>query len=141
VEKATTEVLDLTECVRRIRNALGAAGEVNGTSAHVPSASDTVRWDEVFSRLGYLRGLTDDWDGQGAAAPASVVLDRAEQLAKALRQEGAISPSWVVAGPDGEIVFDWQSPGVYLEAEVSRPDLVEWMLVIGENPSQHWETR
>jgi hypothetical protein len=142
VEKTTTEVLDLSESVRRIHNALGAAGqEVNGTSTQAPSAGAAARWDEIFSRLRYLRGLTDDWDGQGAVAPAVAILDGAEALAHSLRQEGAIAPSWVVAGPDGEIVFDWQSPGLYLEAEVSKPDLVEWMLVIGENPSQHWETR
>jgi hypothetical protein len=138
MEKTTIEVLDLPECVRRIHDALGVtAQEVNGTKAQAPSAG----WDETFSRLRYLRGLAEDWDGQGATAPPASVLDRAEALAQTLRQHGAVAPSWATAGPDGEIVFNWQSPGVYLEAEVSGPGLVEWMLVRGENPAQNWETR
>jgi hypothetical protein len=142
MEKTTIEVLDLPQCVRRIHNALGTIGqEVNGVSDSAPSDGETARWDKIFARLQYLRSLNDDWDGQGAVAPAVAVLDRAEALAESLRQQGAVAPSWVVAGPDGEIVFDWQVPGVYLEAEVSGPGLVEWMLVIGEKPSQHWESR
>jgi hypothetical protein len=77
----------------------------------------------------------------GAKAPQAVLIDRALDLAEQLRQLGFRHPSRVGAGPDGEILLEWQDDHLYLEAEIPAPHSTDWMLAIDDQQPKHWVTR
>lgn len=98
-------------------------------------------WLRRIDDLLAIRGLGDDWDGLGAEAPRIELVDSAIEIAKALR----VDPSWraptrVAATPAGAVLFEWQYPPVYLEAEVTGPTHIEWMLEVAGHETQHWES-
>lgn len=111
----------------------------NGAVTDPPRELD--RWDEMINRTVNLGNLQEDWDGMGAKAPQATLIESAVELAQSLRQHDFRPPSRVGAGPDGEILLEWQDEHLYLEAEVCAPHSAEWMLVIDDRPPTHWVTR
>src|SRR5438132_11351375 len=72
------------------------------------------RWDEVVDDLLAMRALQDDWDGMGAEAPSSQLVESALRFAQTLRRQGYPCPSRVGAGPNGTVLFEWQLEQMYL---------------------------
>ena len=94
-------------------------------------------WDERIDRLLAIRQLEDDWDGQGAPAPAVDVVDSALVLALLLRHDGVVPPTGVVQGVGGEVLFDWQSPDTYVEVEVTGPYAADAFIHVPGQPLRH----
>jgi hypothetical protein len=95
-------------------------------------------WSERLDDLLDIRCLEDDWDGLGARAPSLALVDSAIQLAQELRQLGCISPSRIVPGVNGTVLFEWQADGVYWEIEVLRPYYAEAVKMTTGEPPEHW---
>ncbi len=104
-------------------------------------SSPEYEWLRRIDDLLAIRGLGDDWDGLGAEAPRIELVDSAIEIAKALREDPTLpAPTRVAATPTGAVLFEWQYPPVYLEAEVTGPTHIEWMLEVAGHETQHWES-
>ncbi len=106
--------------------------------AERPSYSDPAdgpprTWAGVIDDLLALRGLEDDWDGQGAPAPEPAVVDTALAVATDFRSAGLEPAHRAVAGVNGTVVMEWFSASMYCEVEVIAPDRVEGRLVNRES--------
>ena len=97
-------------------------------------------WQQSLQSLQRLSALKDDWDGDGAAAPAAELVASAKKTMEQLRQHGMPAPSRVTAGPDGTILIEWQEPGSYLEIEVMAAERAEWMMIRPGIPTQHGDS-
>ncbi len=82
-------------------------------------------WSQVIDDLLALRGLEDDWDGQGSEAPHPALVDGAITLAQSLQAQGLRPADFAVAGVNGTVLFEWHGPSDYLEIEVTAPDKAE----------------
>ncbi len=98
-------------------------------------------WKERTDDLLRIRRIKHDWDGLGAEAPDSALVDSAISLLEKLRRESDLAPpTRIVATPAGTVLFEWQYDDGYEEAEIVEPYRAEWML---ERPGQrpvHWMT-
>jgi hypothetical protein len=72
-------------------------------------------WPKRLDELMTIRTLTDDWDGLGAKAPSTELVDSAIILADGFLRAGIEAPSRVVAGVNGTVILEWQRDGVYTE--------------------------
>jgi hypothetical protein len=129
----TTFISQIDQIIRTTKT--GANGAVMG------QVREPSQWDEMVKRIQALGKLQEDWDGLGAKAPQGTLIESAVELAQSLRQQGFRPPSRVGAGPDGEILLEWQDERVYLEAEVCTPHSAEWLLSIDDQTPKHWVTR
>jgi hypothetical protein len=135
----TVDHVELSTFLSQIKPVLLTPSVADGPGTnHRPQESD--RWDEMITTLVNLHNLPEDWDGLGAKAPVAALLETAVELAQVLRQYGFRSPSRVGAGPDGEILLEWQDQHIYLEAEICKPDSAEWMLALDGQTPRHWVT-
>jgi len=99
------------------------------------------RWTRAEERLLVLRRLEADWDGLGADAPNPELVDSAVQFLAAFRRENpGRPPDSVVAGPNGQIVFEWQLDGLLFEAEMEEPGIVEWLRKEPGGPATTWSS-
>jgi len=113
-----------------------ATGSENG-----PFAEQNLQWNQITADLLRLRQLEDDWDGQGASAPAPDNVESALEWVRQMRSfTQAIPPSQVVPGVTGEVLLVWQRESFFLEAEICQPGRVEWMLAVTGLPTKHWVT-
>lgn len=98
-------------------------------------------WNRILDDLLRLRSLEDDWDGQGASPPDAANVDSALAWVREMsRYPQALPPSQVVPGVNGEVLLVWQGESLYLEAEISRPEEVEWLLATPGQPTRQWKT-
>jgi hypothetical protein len=88
-----------------------------------------VPWLDLIDELLSLRGLEDDWDGQGGEAPDPALVDGAIVLARRFQDERETPADRVTAGVNGTIFFGWHFPGGYREVEVISPTEAEVRLV------------
>lgn len=79
------------------------------------------QWSVLIDGLRAARQLEDDWDGQGAVAPAPALVDGAITLAQTLRVSGARPADFAIPGVNGTVVFEWHHPVEYVEVEVVEP--------------------
>lgn len=96
--------------------------------SHLMNAdSEAVRvaWCQVIAELRELRSLTDDWDGDGAAAPGVAVVDTALSQANRLRREYHNPPDRVIVGVNGSIVLEWWQFDRIQQMEILSPDEIE----------------
>jgi len=93
--------------------------------ASAVAAESSRSWSGVTDQLLRLRRLEDDWDGQGASAPAPATVDAALGVAGELRAVGVPPADRAIAGVNGTIFFEWHDAGRYLEVEVCAPDRTE----------------
>ena len=117
----------------------------NGASAESEAARnegpDGDAWGQLLEELQRIRGLGDDWDGQGAEAPSAANVDWAREWVRQMRRyPQAIPPSKAVPGVAGEVYLEWRGASFYLVAELSAPAGVEWMLSAPGEPNRHWVT-
>ena len=112
-----------------------------GATQSAASSIAEIHWNQIVDKLAQMRELQDDWDGQGASAPTAENMGAAENWVGEMRRYSqAIPPSQVVPGVAGEVLLMWQKEGFYLEAEISKPSEVEWMLAIPGQANKHWVT-
>jgi hypothetical protein len=97
------------------------------------------RWDQTTGDLLRMLTLSNDWNGLGAEAPSREIVESSIRFAQGLRQTGCLSPSRVGAGPNGTILFEWQLEDVYVEAEITKPFLAEWMILEPGLSPRNWE--
>jgi hypothetical protein len=99
------------------------------------------RWDQSLSSVENLRGLEDDWDGQGARAPEVANLNQASAWINEMRHwRHALPPTRVSPGTLGEVIFEWRGESFYLVAEVASPTQVDWLLNVPDQPIRQWQT-
>jgi hypothetical protein len=82
-------------------------------------------WDELLRDVDAFRTLSNDWDGQGAEAPETGVIDGAASLARGLEADAATPADRVIAGENGTVFFEWHGPNGYVEIEVTGPGEAE----------------
>jgi len=91
--------------------------------------TDPQAWNRQILRIGELRGLKDNWDGEGARAPSQDILDSLQEI---LRLHGASgnypAPSRMTPTVDGTIVIEWHSPPIFRSLEIVRPYEGEWLV-------------
>lgn len=101
-----------------------------------PSAQQ--RWRRIQQDITRVRSLRENWDGMGTTAPELETVENAAVFAVSLQTNRMLPPTRVVPSPDGSILLQWETDGGYLEAEVSDPGHIEWMLVRRGAPAAHW---
>ena len=101
------------------------ARRLNRSAVTTSPAEPAREWSDVTDDLLRLRLLEDDWDGQGADAPAPSVVDAALNVANDLRTAGMPPADRAVAGVNGTVFFEWHHPKQYLEIEVFTADRAE----------------
>jgi hypothetical protein len=91
-----------------------------------------ARWVDREKDLKAMGDLRDDWDGMGARAVPSRIVEAAIQKLKQIRSEGQLPPpSAVSATPLGRVAMEWQFESGFLEAEFIDPFRIEWMAETG----------
>lgn len=107
-----------------------------------PSAND---WSERIDELLEIRQLENDWDGLGAKAPSTALLDSALQLAEMLRSQApgeevptplGQAPSRIVPGRAGAVIFEWQVDDACWELEITAPHEGELVIFAPGQPTQ-----
>lgn len=97
-----------------------------------------MTWLDLAQALAGFVALEDDWDGQGAVAPSPQIIIVARGLLIELRDNTSLPPpSRVAACPMGGILFEWQWPGSYLDAEITPTGEVAWMRENAGAPVEH----
>jgi len=91
-------------------------------------AAATNRWMDRENDLKIIRRYRDDWDGMGAKAASSAIIDYAIMFLNDLKWRGERpAPDAVVASPEGGIIFVWESKTAYAEAQISELGVIDWM--------------
>jgi hypothetical protein len=101
---------------------LKAAGLITGQD-------DTGEWRRWNDHLIDMLALKDGWDGEEAKAPTRELILSILDFLNQLRIAKILPPpSRMVAGPEGEIILEWQNhQGEHVELEAARPYEGEWM--------------
>jgi hypothetical protein len=116
------------------------------TEAQSFSLDDDVakQWRRVLGQLHEIRSLQDNWDGMGAIAPPTAIVDSAIDVLYRLskRREWREHPaSRASVAPDGTVIIDWQGGGNHLEAQLTAPNVWEWMHVFDDGRVVHYVWR
>src|SRR5688572_18163148 len=94
----------------------------SGANGPTPTPTNDAGWNSILTEMEEFRTLEDDYDGQGAIAPTAQTFESAAELARALRRQGVVAPTYVVPGVNGSMNFDWeQEGGVSVGIEVVGP--------------------
>lgn len=96
-------------------------------------------WAECLNALTSLSQLSQCPDPGEPCAPAKEVLQLATWLVQELASQGQIPPHRVVAGPEGEIVWEWYDLDGYTEVELASSGRIEWMHRNTTGEFTHWE--
>jgi hypothetical protein len=134
--RCDAEVADFLKRITPVFQAADARANGAAAGGRLPQGES---WSAALEQVQRLQSLGADWDGQGAQAPSPVLLESARQLAEVLARHAFPPPCRVVAGPDGEVLLEWQAGDAYLEAEIGRPGTAEWLLILPDQTSQHGE--
>ena len=127
-----------TWAIRHPELTIGLELPVHPATSAAPAIDRARSWDKRIDQLLAIRQLEDDWDGQGTPAPAVEVVDSALVLALLLRRDGIEAPTGVVQGVNGDVLFDWQSPGgKYVEVEVNGPYTADVFIQVPGQPMKH----
>lgn len=131
----TTDFAEIMTMITRAANEAStslqtayAATEPRGeTGSRASDSSVPVchEWSDLIDDLLAIRGLEDDWDGQGAQAPSSALVDGAIRFAQEFQRKGIEPADRVLASVNGTVYFEWHRPGGYVEIEVTAPDTAE----------------
>ena len=106
---------------------------------NVSGADTTQIWEQRKLEILSYKELEENWDGEGAPAFREELVFSAVLFLSELRDKlGKYPPNRVIPSQDGEIVFEWQGEGYFIEACISQPYRVEWMLDI-DGRVNHYE--
>ena len=121
--------------------AVTAPCESGGVTEVAQRAGTDEQWNRILNELLRLRGLENDWDGQGILALACENVDAALRWMTEMRRwRQALPPCCAVPGTAGEVVFEWRGDAFQLAAEISNSEKIEWLLNIPDQPLKQWET-
>jgi hypothetical protein len=101
------------------------------------SRREYENWQQYVDAVEQYRELADDYDGQGAIAPADETIDGAIALIHELIAAGVATPTYAVPGPNGTVNLNWEYPGVSASVEVVDADNAETMVIGAEE--QMWQ--
>jgi hypothetical protein len=105
------------------------------------SSATENRWEQALARVEKLRGLSDDWDGQGARAPEVANLDQtAAWIGEMQHWRHAVPPTSVFPGTLGEVILEWRGESFHLVAEIANSTQVDWLLNVPGEPIRQWQT-
>lgn len=125
------------ESIRIIQQFIPPPSERRDDAPHAEPPHPLDEWEERIDELLDIRRLPDDWDGLGASAPPTAVVDSALALAQLLRRKGCPAPCRILAGLTGAVLFEWQNEeGSYSELEMSAPGRADWILMIPGQPTR-----
>ena len=114
-----------------------ANGAFTGQPASAGRPADA--WVELSAELDTYRHLADDYDGQGAVAPTSEIVDGAIELLGDCRRLGLVPPSCVVAGVNGTVSLEWDLPNRQcVTIEVTGRHTAEVFLIALDQHSASW---
>jgi hypothetical protein len=99
---------------------------------------DLDHWDECIRALVALRDYEENWDDEGADAPALENVDRGIQYVELQRRIPSTSAPRVAAGVSGGVLLIWRQGKDSLHAEICRPDRFEWMRMRADGTADHW---
>lgn len=108
--------------------------------APAPTSSVDVKalaqWKQRESELLAIRKYQEDWDGFGAEAPDTRLVDTAISFLHLLRVRGEDPPMRATLSPDGHVAIEWQMAGNYRRAELLNYRETEWMRVAPGRPTE-----
>jgi hypothetical protein len=91
----------------------------------------TNQWLDRERDLKAIRRYREDWDGFGAEAPDQSLVDVAINFLHCLRARNEMLPPMRISlSSDGMLAMEWQHGELFLRAEISNLNEVEWMRVI-----------
>ena len=90
------------------------------------ATDDAPTWARAIDSLLSLRGYEDDWDGQGAVAPAKALVDTATAFATRVLARTSPPPDLAVPSVNGEIALEWHDEDSITEVVFSAQDAAEW---------------
>lgn len=73
---------------------------------HLPVEREHASWGEYVEAIEQYRELADDYDGHGAIAPSSEVIDSGVTLVRDIIDIAV--PSYCVPGPNGSVNLAWE---------------------------------
>lgn len=117
----------------RLERSTPSAFEMSTAYFVNPNSLNRSAWRKAIEELLAMRSLRDDWDGEGAVAPAPGTVEGAITFAQARAAERSTPPDCVTAGANGTIYFEWNSPSGFLEVEVRSAADVEQRFVPAES--------
>ncbi len=98
-------------------------------------------WDRAIAEVEGFRSLREDWDGAGALPPHRESIARVLRMLATMQDtNGAIPPSAVSPGVNGDILLVWEEQGYYVEIEVGPSGPARWMRQVG-SLTEHGEAR
>jgi len=97
-------------------------------------------WNRCRATLFSFLALEDDWNCGGAAVPSPLNVYSTIAWLQKLQELASVPPPEAVPGMNGEVSLVWQGDHYYLEAEISSPDRIDWMLAIPGQTTRHWKT-
>jgi len=99
----------------------------------------TLTWEQAARKVNEYRTLEDDYDGQGAKAPAPEVCDGMLELVRGLEGRGASAPTCVTSGVNGSVNLEWDYPGgVSATVEVTDVDEAAVYLLAPHREPGYW---
>ena len=114
--------------------------QTQAISPFLPTSSPaSSQWSNCIDDLKRIRRYRDNWDQLGSPAADPTIVDAAIAFVIAMRAENRdFPPLRASLSSDGSVCIEWQSSGLYREAEVSAPDRIEWVESLRGRPTQHW---
>jgi len=95
-----------------------------------------AEWRKREAELFAIRKYEDDWDGFGAEAPDTKLVDTAISFLQLLRTRGDDPPMRATLSPDGYVAIEWQIAGNYRRAEFLNYTEAEWMRAAPGRPTE-----
>ena len=81
----------------------------------------------VLDQLEAMRGVKEDWDGEGAAAPAQEIVTAAIGFWRNLQGREALPQPYVTPNRIGGVLFFWEFGPHQIEVEFLTPDKAEFL--------------
>lgn len=106
--------------------------------ALITPSSCTEVWRPLIDELLRIRMFQDNWDGQDAVGPSNAIVDTAISLAMRFQRDEFPPADRVVAGPSGTVYFEWHSPRIYMEVEITSPGIKEVREVVDGVASEYF---
>ena len=77
------------------------------------------RWKDSVDELLEIRGIADNWDGEGALAPSPELVDNAIEFL--VQRKCPVPPSRITPVNDGRITLEWDQDGSYVSLSFEAP--------------------
>ena len=81
----------------------------------------------VLDQLEAMRGVKENWDSDGAAAPAQEVVTAAIAFWRNLQRRAELPQPYVTPNRIGGVLFFWEFGPHQIEVEVLTPDKAEFL--------------